>query len=535
MFLDARSLPADTEIDCDLCIMGAGAAGITIARELSSTSLKICILESGDFEFDSDTQDLYKGETVGNRYFDLDTNRMRYLGGATNHWGGNCTPLDPIDFEVRPWVEYSGWPFDRAHLDPYYRRAQIYCQLGPYRYEPEFWADLTRFPILPLRPERMITWTAQHSPPTRFGEVYRDDLAKARNITVYLNANVLNIQAAATGERVSSVRAGVLHGDRFTVTARYFVIAMGGIENARMMLHSDDVHARGLGNENDLVGRFFMDHPVIEGAAFYPTRPLDLRLYTPTRMASADGYDVQGFLKLSDAVIRSEQINNVRLPLVRRSHYYLSEGIMSYHQVRRALEQGVPLPNFWRHAGNMIGDLDMVVEAIARNTFNTTLFESARDDQAFIIDTSTEQTPNPESRITLTEKRDALGLRRVRLNWQIHQSDRDGVWRAYRILAAELGRLGIGRVHLRFEYDDTKRMYDDLISGGIHHMGTTRAHQNPKLGVVDANCKAHSLANLYVAGSSIFPTGGHVPPTLTIVALANRLADHLKKVTAAKG
>ena len=178
----------------------------------------------------------------------------------------------------------------------------------------------------------------------------------------------------------------------------------------------------------------------------------------------------------------------------------------------------------------MISDIDMVTEGVSRKVFDTPLFDSAGEPGGYLFDTSTEQTPNPDSRVTLSEQRDALGLRRVRLDWRLQRRDRENLWRCYRILAAELGRIQLGRVRLRFEKDDSDRLFDDLLSGFIHHIGTTRAHRDPKLGVVDENLKVHGLINLYVAGSSVFPTSGHVPPTLTIVALAVRLADHIERV-----
>ena len=522
MLFDARQVPPDTEVACDICIMGAGAAGITIARELLDKPFKVCLLESGGVDFEEEIQQLAAGHNVGHRYPDPTASRLRMLGGSTNHWEGNCSPLDAIDFERRPWVEHSGWPFGRDTLDPYYEQAQRYCQLGPFRYDGEHWSRLTKVPLLPLEGSGLETRVAQFSPPTRFGQRYRGDLERGKNINVVVHATVLEIQSDEQGGRVTGLRVGTLHGPTFRVTARYYVLAMGGIENARMLLLSNSVMPAGLANQNDLVGRYFMDHPVIDGAVFYPTRPFDGRLYQWVKMYD---YQVTGYLQFSEAVLRRERLSNLRMPLMPASRLLLSDGVESFHQMGKALSHFHVPDHLWRHVGNMVSDIDMVIEAVSRKTLHRPLFGSADQFGGFMVDTMIEQFPNPDSRISLAEDRDAFGLRRVKIDWRLSAADKTNVERCYEVLAAEIGQAQIGRI--RIDSDDTGRLWDDLLNYGHHHMGTTRAADDPRHGVVDGDLKAHGLSNLYIAGSSVFPTGGHVPPTLTIVALAIRLAGHL--------
>ncbi len=528
MFIDARKLPAGTLLDCDICILGAGAAGITLARELAGSPYKVCLLESGGFDIDQATQDLYKGEIAGRYYPPLDTARLRFFGGSTNHWDGNCTPLDALDFENRDWVDYSGWPISRSDVDPFYARAQPYCQLGPYRYDPAYWAPLAGGPALPLPPEKATTNIAQLSPPTRFGEVYRDDIGRAANVTAVLHANVLEIVPRSDdASRIGHVRVAVLKGAAFTVTGRHFVLAMGGIENPRQLLLSNTSAPAGLGNQNDLVGRFFMEHPVVDGATFQPSRKdLNLKLYGETVFGERA---LTAFLQVSDAALRRHKLTNMRAPLDPTTRYRASVGVEAFDELADELRGGpAPMSN-WLDVKEVIEDFDMVLEAGARKLLHRHLFASAEDDVCFTMDTMVEQTPNPASRVTLAEERDVFGQRRVRLDWQIEQKTEDNLWRCFEIIGAALGQAGVGR--LRSWREHAVRLWGkERLNYGFHHMGTTRMHQNASRGVVDADCRVHGLKNLYVAGSSVFPTGGHVPPTLTIVALAIRLADHLKRI-----
>jgi choline dehydrogenase-like flavoprotein len=261
MFTDARTIPAGTTLTADVCTVGAGAAGISIARELAHSPLDVCLLESGGLEYDLDTQQLYRGRSVGFPYFPLEIARLRFFGGTTNHWGGASRPLDDSDFEARDWVPHSGWPFRREALDPYYRRAHGVLELGPYAYDAGSWTTDERRPLR-FEGESLRSAVLQQSPPTRLGQVYREELRRARNIRTCLNANLLEIETAPTGGPVTRLRVASLERNEFYVEARAYVLATGGIENPRLLLLSRRADPAGLGNEHDLVGRFCMDHPI---------------------------------------------------------------------------------------------------------------------------------------------------------------------------------------------------------------------------------------------------------------------------------
>jgi choline dehydrogenase-like flavoprotein len=529
LFFDARTLPENRVIETDVCIVGAGAAGITLAREFAGEKFRVCLLESGGLELDEATQSLYKGDNVGLPYFSLDETRFRYFGGTTSAWKGACRPLDEMDFEKRPWVPYSGWPFGKSHLDPYYERAQSICQLGPFAYNAKYWEDGNASSRLPMASDRVITTVFQFSPPTRFGEVYREEVVKADNIATYLNANVVEIETNETARSVVRLRVVTLEGNGFWVSGKLFILATGGIETPRLLLTSTKVQSSGLGNKYDLVGRFFIEHPHLVSGIIVPSdSSISLGLYGFHRVRDVR---IRGALALSEEVLRREKMLNfgtsLRPVASKILEYYekaeASKGVGSYRQLRRSIRQGNIPEDFWHHLWSVIADVD----DIAIHLYGK-MFVSKDAVKIIKLVNQTEQAPNPDSRVTLSEKRDRLGMNRVRLNWRLSEMDKRSLRRAHEIIGQELGRAGLGRLKVELDEDDTT--WPPYLEGGHHHMGTTRMHVDPKHGVVDEDCRVHGISNLFVAGPSVFPTCGYANPMLTIVALSLRLADHVKKV-----
>jgi choline dehydrogenase-like flavoprotein len=483
MIVDARVVPNDSLINCDICIVGAGAAGITIAREFLGRSVQVVLLESGWLTPDAKTQSLYTGEVTERPYFDLDVARSRYFGGTTNLWTGECRPLDAQDFERRDWVPDSGWPFGLDELLPFYRKAQSVCQLGPYGYTADDWRGHGVRPMA-IEGGRIQSYAFQYSPPTRFGDVYREELRQAPNVVTYLGANAVDLETPAPPQRVSAVKVGCLAGTSFRVAARAFVLATGGIENARLLLLSDRVQPAGLGNSHDLVGRYFMEHIYLDAAAdIRAPRGAISDFYTSGHWV--DGRRVRGILGLTPEVRRREHLTNYCGVIVEPSACLLTR------------------------LGNIIADV-----------------RAKPAPRAYLVKNVMEQAPNPESRVTLGQDRDRLGCRLTALRWRLSSLDKFTAHRAHAILGEELSRSGLGQMRslMGREVDP----WPTTVRGARHHMGTTRMHADSRRGVVDADCRVHGIANLYVAGSSVFPTSGAANPTLTIVALALRLAGHLQ-------
>ncbi len=493
--MDARAVPADTIIETDLAIIGGGPTGITLALALADSPIRMLMLESGGVHFDAATQSLYAGEETGVSYIKLDAGRLRYLGGSSNHWGGWCRPLDAIDFEERDWLPYSGWPFGRKTLEPYFPRAQSLVEAGPFIYdEPDKWTAALGAPI-PLGAGGTYTTYFQFSKqrdsvlPTHFGDRYSDDLKQIRNLSVMLHANVTGLRLTPNAANLSHLDVATLSGRRFTVKPKYAVLGLGGIENPRLLLSSNDVMREGVGNANDLVGRFFADHPI------------------PGETATV--------VVFNGNIAPYYQLPRETLGTVMRAAFAPRDAFKREHHVLGALAT--------------IEDeiqLDAVGQAAVATTASS-LGVDASGMRAFTLGCGMELAPDPDRRVVLMTACDRLGMPRLRLDTRIADSD----FACYRQTIAELGRqLLAARTGMIRLNRSTRGEWLSVMDWGNHHMGTTRMHNDPKRGVVDANSRVHGISNLFVAGSSIFPTYSASNPTMNSIALTLRLADHLRTI-----
>jgi choline dehydrogenase-like flavoprotein len=502
-FIDARTLPAGTVFSPELAIIGGGPAGISLALALTGSGHDILLLESGGLVFDAKAQSLYAGRQTGVAYTALDGGRLRFLGGSTNHWGGWCRPLDTVDFEARDWLPHSGWPIGKSEIEPYYPRAQALVEAGPWIYDGADKMVTDDGPVVALGEGGVYTSWFQFSRtrgdvlPTHFGQRYQDDLKRAAGVTPLFHANVTGIRLTPDGNAVdhldiASLTAAGAADKRFTVKPKYVVLAAGGMENARLLLASNDVMKTGIGNQNDLVGRFFADNPI----------PRDTATLVIFGGALPSYYG--NFLALPNGPV--------------------------------LLAAFAPRPDFARHAG-VLGSLTTVENPVTLDALGVAavtatsqaLGVDASGAKAYSLGCGMELAPDPERRLTLSEERDALGMPRLKLAMRIADSD----FEHYRRTMTELGRQLLaaktGMIRLNYRHRDE---WLKALDWGNHHLGTTRMSDDPKKGVVDADGKVHGLVNLYVAGSSVFPTYGASNPTLNLVALTLRLGDHLKKVMA---
>lgn len=518
------SVDDGTVLKAAVCIIGAGAAGITLALELARVGVDTLLLEGGGLEFEDASQSLYEGTVTGVGQTDVAYSRLRQFGGTTGHWTGRCAPLSAIDFEKRAGVPHSGWPITRADLDPFYARAQSYLQLGPFAYDVAHWQhDLAGTPW-PLDPAIIENVVYQNSPPTRFAETYLGAVADSAQIKCFYHANLTDLEVSETGV-VSRAKVASFAGKTVYVEASHFVLACGGVENARLLLNFDRQRANGLGNDHGLVGRYFMDHMNCTLGELVPSDPqANVGFYLEH---DADEVPLSVGLKLTDTVLRREEILHTSVFLdpvwETESHNddFRDHSWLAFSAIARAFGKGHLPDQLWPRLCTIAEAPGAVVTGVYRNVLRR--FEPAGTVKTLRFRQDAEQAPNPDSRVFLNNERDPLGLRRITLDWQLTEQDLLSLRRTHELIGQAVGAAGIGRVRLGI---DDPPSFDQVFTG-YHHMGTTRMHDDPRQGVVDANCKVHGLANLHIAGSSVFTTGGTANPTLTLTALAIRLADHL--------
>jgi len=548
MIVDYLEGSAAARLDADICIVGAGAAGIAIARSFIGTPLRVCLLESGGLAGERRSQALYEGHSIGGLPIDPGTSRMRAFGGSCNLWGGGCIPLSALDLCPRDWVMYSGWPIAAAELEPYYQRARAICGIDAHALDGNGFNSSPA--TAPIRFDAdKITNQIFIRAPVLFGRDYLGELERAPNIIMLLHANLLELDIAPDGETVQCARIGSLGGHRGVVCARHYVLACGGIENARLLLLSDAVVPGGPGNACGLVGRYFMDHPsgklgaIMAGAPDRLVRPYDRER-------------VRGTVPLPEICL-SEQSQRAYRLLNGRVHPFAVEGpvprglgaMRGLRKVMRpaAGDEGSQLEadlleatrnevlpeagaatgsraRLFLQLGMGVGDL---ARALARKWADKPAVRSSHVDLVGYF----EQAPNPDSRVTLGHDRDALGQRKVCVDWRLTELDRHTYRIAAHLFGDELARACGGRFQPE-PWVDADDSAPPRVQGTAHHLGTTRMADDPRQGVVDRHCRVHGMDNLHIAGSSVFPTGGWAFPTFTIVALSLRLADRLQTLCA---
>lgn len=485
----------------DVCIVGAGVAGITLARKLAQTQ-DVCLLEGGGFNYSPESSAVYLAENTGQPYIELSATRQRFFGGTSNHWGGFCYPLEDYDFDQKDYAAVSGWPIQRSDLDPYLDETREILDIPLYDADTSAWGNMLRERIGGSGDFRLFPFW--RSAPTRFGPKYRAELEASRSTHCFVNANGTRFTLNDNLDRIADLEVARYDGQRHRVKARRYVLATGGIENARFLLNSNQQIPTGIGNENGLVGRYFCEHPSFSMGDFlleddvkevlssnWTTRFEQIRYFVPTH-----------------SLMNQEKILNFNLHFV--PSFVLGRG--NFEQLLRKLA----CPG------------KSLIESITDTEFN------CGTDGDFRI--NWEQAMTPDSRVMLNEDRDQFGLRRISLQWKLTELDAHTMRRGVMRFAEVFAERGVGRIRLpEWVLEDTidypGPMEDHV--GGSHHMCTTRMAASPRDGVVDSQQKVFGVENLFIAGSSVFGSPGQANPTFTIVQTTLRLAEHLASLSAA--
>lgn len=470
----------------DVCLCGAGPAGITTARVLAKQGKKVAIFEGGGLEFSDLAQDPYKGASIGLQYWDgVYTARLRFFGGTSNHWSGRCAIFDKVDFEQRSYFGLPGWPITRDEFFQHFNAACSVLDISTEAFQPsqaEKWkGEKFRFSESTL------------SPPTRFGQKYFQELKESSKIDVYINANLTNINLNSEFNEVTSFEIQNYNNQKHEFSAKHYVIALGAIENARLLLNCNKQISNGIGNQNGMVGRCFMEHFNVAIGRFVAD---DSPIWK----------DGVVHLNPSENMIRELQIGNAVLAFERHAEPISYGRLKKFKQALR--EEVCKFES---------------ATSLTRNVFD---FNCPGDG---VITSMIEQTPNVNSRVLLGTEKDMFGMRRIKLDWQASENDYKTIRTLGLEVAKDMALHGSARVQLKdFILDNSKKVVG--FDGHAHQMGTTRMSDDPKFGVVNKDLRIHGLKNIFVAGSSVFPTGGGCNPTLSLVMLSVRLGQHLSKV-----
>ncbi|MGD9841878.1 MAG: GMC oxidoreductase [Steroidobacteraceae bacterium] len=547
MIFDTSDLADGSTLTADICIVGAGAAGISIALELIGSGIDVLVLESGGLREEATTQALYSGTVADERlHSPPDKYRQRRFGGTTTIWGGRCMPFDDVDFEVRDYVPNSGWPFDRESIMPFYPQANRLCEAGSMAYTmAEAFGTPQRPMIDGFHSNNFTTDTLERfSCPTDFGVRYGHKLRAAPNVRVLLHANVTELLLNESGTNVDTAAVRTLAGKKLAVRAKQFVLSTGGLEVVRLMLASRGVQKNGIGNHHDVLGRYYMCHLAGTIGALKFNPPLtsvwhgydvsDEGIYCRRRFALRAGTQrklgIGNFIaRLHHPRITEPAHQNAILSLL-----FLAKFIIPYEYGKRLHgDESASLKTWLKHIGNAAaGPFDALGFAwhmlrdrrLAERKFPSIIIRSKAN--LYSLDFHAEQQPNPESRLTLSDTTDVLGMPQLKIDWRYTAGDVDTVSRAIALLSNDINQSGTGH----FDYDPQTVEFEITRYGayGGHHIGTARMGTDPRTSVVDTNCRVHGVENLFIASAATFPTSSQANPTLTIVAMALRLAEHLK-------
>jgi choline dehydrogenase-like flavoprotein len=547
MILFPKSIAEGTVFEADLCIIGAGPAGISVALELLPTQKKIVVLAGGNYKETREYRELNKGLVFPKGSHEpLEERRRRAFGGTSLAWGGRCIPFDSIDFEKRDWIPYSGWPFSYDSMKPFYEKAMKLCKAGSFTFDTdevfpgdngEIIQGIDNDEVTSKKIER---W----SPSVNFGKEYRNVLDSADHVKVLMETNLIQICTESEKENVSSIIASA-KDKKITVRAKNYVLACGGIESPRLLLSSSNkFHPNGIGNDHDAVGRYYMSHLTGIHAEIAPSSRNKMRFHFEK---DADGVPCRRRWWVTESAQKTKKIGNVIFYLFRNSEreplfsaVYLTKfalsitSFRSFKKIRnkwsmdkkKVVSNGTTvLTDGWR--------LIPIISRFAIQRFSKRklpfLLPSVHS-RSFGLFFQTEQMPNPDSRITISKTDfDYLGVPRAVAQIAFTDLDKKTIIEAHKIFIERYMKADAGNYELDFE-KLSKFVNNRLqvFNSSSHHIGTTRISEDSSLGVVDANCKVHGMNNLFIAGSSVFPTGGHANPTLTIVALAIKLAIFLK-------
>jgi choline dehydrogenase-like flavoprotein len=513
VIIDGLRQPGGLSGTYDACVIGAGPAGLAIAERLADRGRRVVIIEAGSTRPTMRNQRMLVDRPSGSPYWNLENVRFRMLGGSGSRWGGICRPLDPLDLADRPWVENSGWPIGWADLTDYYRQAARLLELADDDFEQVGATAGAWSPAVPPGSDFEVAHF-RLSPKIDFGSDYRAVLAGSANVSLITNTNVTALHLRANSDVIASVETRTFGGGRDRVRAGLFVLATGGIENARLLLASPGRHGGALGNEHDVVGRYFMEHVHAEVATLVPS----------DAVAQWSSYDLATWPRLTNALVPTAEAQQagelLNASVAVGPNWYVGDPPFARRDYRLMILferlQRIQAASDGRVTGRLLDQLRAPFRRLMTRDVPTRGDERVRS-----VVYRGEQPPRRDNRVVLSKRTDEFGRPLAHLQWAVRHREMANADAVLELFGAAVEANGWGTLSA------ARPGWRDKIIGGPHHLGTTRMADDPRFGVVDRDCRVHSVDNLYVAGSSVFATGGHANPTLTVVALSLRLADRL--------
>jgi choline dehydrogenase-like flavoprotein len=526
----------------DICVVGAGPVGIALALELARRGRSVLLLESGDLRATPEAQLLSEAEILDTRvHVPMDVAVHRGLGGASNLWGGRCVPLEPIDFEARTVVPNSGWPIGMQDLAPYLPQACAYIGCG----EPIFENSISgvTFSDGDFRFDQVERWSRQ----PRFDVMYARVLRENPRIDLRICATVTGLAFGSDG-RVAAVQVRDPDNTSASFKARAIVLAAGGLESTRLLLASRMTDPGRFGGEDGPLGRYYMGHLYGIAAEMVLGNPaVDAGI---DYFRGPDGHYLRRRFTPSAELQRRAGLSNTSFwpdyPLIRDAAH--RNGIMSLAYLAlsipplgRAIITESIRQNYvgnevrrWPHIVNLLRDLPRTAIFMPSFLYHRYLVSHPKPGffqrdprRKYAVRFHAEHLPSPESRVKLSNRSDAYGMPRLLIDMRYSNADVEPLIRAHDCFADWLQRTGTGTMQWLVPNEERANTILSQCYDGHHQMGTTRMADDPRSGVVDSNCRVFDSANLFVAGSSVFPTSGEANPTLNAVALGLRLAELL--------
>ena len=475
MFVDPDTFSTTGTERPEVCIFGSGPAGVALAIKLAEAGRRVVLVEAGGREYEDWSQAHYEGTVVGDDYHALSEARLRMFGGSSNHWAGHCIPLEEHDYKARPYAPDTGWPISIKDVAPYLAEACDIVEI-PNDFSETAFSDAIR--------KTKFQW----SPPVLFSEKYYDAISASTNLRVLLETALTGFEQEGSRIRAANLRT---HSRQdIVLEADTFVMCMGGIENSRMLLWANEHNNRALIRNHDMIGRYWMEHPHAQlGEALFDNL--------------SPGFFYNGEATFSLTRARQDEAGVLNASLQVEKYSY-------------------------SRAKALVADIACVAPALGARLLHglgRNLVCGAR------LKAQWEQAPDANNRVMLGREKDAFGIPLTELHWRRSELDRKTITETTGIFARELAENDLGRVRLARWVDRKEPLPNEDMMAIWHHMGGTRMSDDPASGVVDKNLKVHGLGNLFIGGSSVFPSGGYANPTLTIVQMSLRLAEHLARST----